>query len=65
MKNWKAILFVAFEILSVIGIFFFWINSENDRYSVTTQKIFPWIAGLCVVLFIGGIVVFNNARKKW
>lgn len=63
--NWRALLFVIFEIASLVGIFFFWISSESDSYSVTTQKIFPWIAGLCGVAFIAGIFIFNAARKKW
>lgn len=63
--NWRALLFVIFEIASLAGIFFFWISSESESYSVTTQKIFPWVAGLCGVFFVGGIFLFNKSRKKW
>lgn len=64
-QNWRALLFVIFELLALIGVFYFWISSESDRYSVSTQKIFPWVAGACGVAFIAGIYIFNAARKKW
>lgn len=65
MKNWRALLFVTAELLMLAGVFYFWIQSENDHFNVTTQKVFPWIAGLCGVLFIGGIYWFGSSRKKW
>lgn len=64
-KRFKAILFVSALVLSLAGVFYFWILSESDSVSVTWQKILPWVAGLCVVSFIGLILWFNAARKKW
>jgi len=63
-KRLKAILFASALVLSLAGVFFFWILSESDSVSVTWQKTLPWVSGACVALFIGLILWFNASRKK-
>lgn len=51
----KSILFVAFELIMLAGVFFCLIEGDNDHFNVNTQIILPYIAIPCGLLFIGGI----------